>query len=103
VGEVLQFKAIKLRSRRSHVGGNGRKAVGAPPQSTSPPAPRTNAASASKGPEETPSVIGFAKQAAIPLIILLCSIAAFSIVMAHLSGQPRYSARSNVSIPALTE
>nr|QCL10013.1 putative membrane protein [Rhizobium rhizogenes] len=43
------------------------------------------------------------KQALIPLVILLCSIAAFYICLAHMSGQPGYSARNNLSSPTSIE
>ncbi|MGG6892377.1 hypothetical protein [Rhizobium sp. BR 315] len=103
MAEVQQFKAIKPRSRRSRVEANGRKTVGMLPELRSPTAPQTNADIAMKDPEGEPSIMGFVKQAVVPLIILLCAIAAFSIVVGHMSGQPGYSARGNVSSPTSIE
>nr|WP_200985186.1 hypothetical protein [Rhizobium rhizogenes] len=103
VAEVLQFKAIKPRARRSPGEANGRKAGAAPPGLGSLPAQRTNADIAVKAPEGGPSHKGVVKQALIPLVILLCSIAAFYICLAHMSGQPGYSARNNLSSPTSIE
>lgn len=100
---MLEFKATKRRSRRSAVEAKRGKTVGARSELLSPSALRTNADIAMKAQEGGPSIMGFVKEAVVPLIILLCSIAAFSILVAHMSGQPGYSARDNLSSPTSIE
>lgn len=103
VAEMLQFKTIKLRSGRNRVEATGDKMAGALLALHSPSVPRTNVDLARNDPEGAPSVIGFVKQAVVPLIILLASIAAFAVIVAHMSGQPGYSARGTVSSPTSIE
>ncbi|NLS19076.1 hypothetical protein HGP16_21290 [Rhizobium sp. P40RR-XXII] len=103
MAEVVHFKPIKARSRRRRVEAAGREANSRLPELRSSSKVQTNANVIGSDPETTPSVMALLKTVVVPIVILLCSIAAFAIFVAHVSGQPGYSARNNVSSPSLVE
>ncbi|NTJ63089.1 hypothetical protein G6M50_07765 [Agrobacterium rhizogenes] len=103
MAEVVHFKAFKARSRRRRVEAAACKANLRLPDLHTPSVGRSTSDAAHRNPEAIPSFMGVLNTVVIPLVILLCSIAAFAIFITHLSGQPGYSARNNVSPPTLIE
>jgi len=99
MAKVLKLKPTKPSSRRSR----GEGGVGAPATSCGLSTGRHNADITTEDSKGEPPITGLLKQAIIPVVILLCSMAAFSVVIAHMSGRPSYSARNNVSSPVFPE
>ncbi len=96
MAQVVHLKAFKARSRRRRVEAPGGMVNARMPELRTP-AVGTNFDAARVNPEAMPPVAELLKLIAAPLVILLCSIAAFIIFVAHVSGQPAYSARTNIS------
>ncbi len=103
MAEVVHFKTIRTQSRRRRVEAAVCNANPRPPELRCRSKIRTFGDIGKRDPGTAPSVMDLIKTVVIPLIIVLCSIAAFAIFVAHISGQPGYSARNNVSSSTLVE
>lgn len=101
--EIVHFKAFKARSRRHRVEVPRGRVNARLPELRTQAAARADSDAAKRNPETIRSLMGVLNTVIIPLVILLCSIAAFAVFIMHLSGQPGYSVRSNASPPALIE
>lgn len=103
MAEIVHFKAFKTRSRRHRVEVPRGRVNARLPELRTPATARADSDIVRRNPETMPSLMGVLNTVIIPLVILLCSIAAFAVFIMHLSGQPSYSARSNASPPTLVE
>lgn len=100
MAEIVHFKTIKARSPQRRAAGADHKANLRHPNLRSPSTLRTVVDAAKRNPRATRFAVALLKTAVIPLVILLCSIVACAMVVEHVSGQPAYSARSNISAVA---
>ena len=103
MAEIVHFKAFKARSQRPYVEVPRGRVEARLPELCATATARADSDIVRRNPETLRSLMGVLNMVIIPLVILLCSIAAFAVFIMHLSEQPAYSAQSNSSPPPLVE